>query len=111
MKRRFALMTSVAVMFTTAVSAAALACGPQVAQFTAEVGPITTLENGACEFLIAIDLRKPIHRFDPMMTCPLDIDLIGQYPVRQEKCSFKKGDEISGVIVKMTTEADHLILE
>ncbi|MDZ4085049.1 MAG: hypothetical protein U1E10_19055 [Bdellovibrionales bacterium] len=97
--------------FISTFSAPAHACGPEVAQFIADVGPVTTLSNGACEFKIDLDLRKPRHQFSPMFTCPLDIDLLGTYPVRQDVCTVQKGDEISGVLVKMTPESDHLILE
>lgn len=112
MKKLTTLMAAAfSMFFVSTFSASALACGPEVAQFIADVGPVTTLANGACEFKIDLDLRKPNHQFSPMLTCPLDIDLLGTYPVRQDVCTVQKGDEISGVLVKMTTDADHLILE
>lgn len=92
-------------------SSSAHACGPEVAQFIADVGEVTPLADGACEFKIDLDLRKPHHQFSPMLTCPLDIDLLSTYPVRQAVCSHVKGDQVSGVLVKQTTESDHLILE
>ncbi|MBN8540886.1 MAG: hypothetical protein J0L82_10910 [Deltaproteobacteria bacterium] len=92
-------------------SSPALACGPEVAQFIADVGQVTPLAGGACEFKIDLDLRKPHHQFSPMFTCPLDIDLLSTYPVRQETCTVQQGEQVSGVLVKLTSEADHLILE
>ncbi len=77
-------LTKVAVlasaMLISASSVPALACGPEVAQFIASAGKVTPLANGACEFKIDIDLRKPQHQFSPMYTCPLDIDLLSSYP-------------------------------
>jgi len=92
-------------------SSPALACGPEVAQFIADVGQVTSLENGGCEFKIEIDLRKPHHQFSPMFTCPLDIDLLSAYPVRQETCTVHQGATVSGVLFKLNSDADHLVLE
>lgn len=112
MKKLKTLMAAAfSMFFVSTFSTPAHACGPEVAQFIADVGPVTTLANGACEFKIDLDLRKPHHQFSPIFTCPLDIDLLGTYQVRQETCSYEEGDQVSGVLVKMTPESDHLILE
>jgi hypothetical protein len=92
-------------------SSPALACGPEVAQFIADVGQVTPLVGGGCEFKVEMDLRKPNHQFSPMFTCPLDIDLLSTYPVRQETCTVKQGEQVSGVLIKLTSDADHLVLE
>jgi hypothetical protein len=92
-------------------SSPALACGPEVAQFIADVGQVTPLAGGGCEFKIEIDLRKPNHQFSPILTCPLDIDLLSTYPVRQETCTVQQGAQVSGVLLKLTSDADHLVLE
>lgn len=92
-------------------SSSALACGPLVAQFISEVGEVRHFANGSCEFLVAIDLRKPGQQFSPMPQCPLDIDLLSSHPVRQSKCWAVEGQTISGVLVKMTPDAEFLELE
>ncbi len=108
-------LTKVAVlasaMLLSASSVPALACGPEVAQFIASVGKVTPLANGACEFKIDLDLRKPQHQFSPMYTCPLDIDLLSSFPVRQDHCTYQQGDTVSGVLWKMSPDAEYLELE
>lgn len=113
MKKLNVLMAAAAfsMFFVSILTASAQACGPEVAQFIANVGPVTPLTNGACEFKIDLDLRKPTHQFSPMFTCPLDIDVLSSYPVRQAQCSYSQGDVVSGVLWKMTSDSDHLVLE
>lgn len=84
-------------------SALANACIGE-AQFIARVAQVSPASQAGC--LVQISAVK---MYNENQTCPLDIDEAMNRPIAVKSCSYKAGDEISGIIV--VNENGDLVLE
>lgn len=80
----------------------ALACQTYEAQVVTKVKEIHKIANEpyACELVLDINLSKPNQSYRPHFICPLDIDEVVGKRVYSRHCDYRKGDALSGYLVK-----------
>lgn len=83
-------------------SMSSFACSTYEAQFSSVVKQVLSNSDDPYSCLIKLDinLSQAGQTWRPHMMCPLDIELVLDQYILVKHCSFKKGDKVSGYLLR-----------